>query len=103
MLLEMANILLAMRLFANLWSLKKILINCDNQVVVTVLMTGKMCDAFLAASARNIWYVTASHDMEVQYNHVSGASNQLVDVLSIWQGVPAQVAFLHFQILNPQW
>ena len=64
--LEMVNILLAMRLFANIWSSEKILINCDNQAVVMVLTTGKTCDAFLAASARNIWYVTAVRDMEVQ-------------------------------------
>ena len=44
-----------------------------------VLMTGKTCDAFLAASAGNIWYVTAIHDMEFQYKHVSGASNQVAD------------------------
>ena len=52
--LEMVNIFLAMRLFANIWSSKKVLINCDNQAVVTILMTGKTHDAFLAACARNI-------------------------------------------------
>ena len=99
----MVNIFLAMRLFANIWSSKKVLINCDNQAVVTVLMTGKTRDAFLAAGARNIWYITAIHDMEVQYKHVSGASSQVADTLSRWQGSPAQVEFLYSQVSNPQW
>ena len=51
---QVVNILLALRLFAKLWSTKKILIPCDNQAVVTVLKSGKTRDAFLAASARNI-------------------------------------------------
>ena len=63
--LEMVNILLAIKLFANLWASRKILIRSDNQAVVTVLRSGKTCDAFLAASARNIWYVTTIHDIEV--------------------------------------
>ena len=100
--LEMVNILLAMILFANIWASKKILINCDNQALVTVLTTGKTRDAFLVASARNIWYVTAIHAIEVLYKHVSGASNQVADVLSRWQGSQAQVEFLYAQVSNPQ-
>ena len=89
----MVNILLAMRLFANLWSSKKILIRCDNQAVATVLRSGKTCDSFLAVSARNICYVTAIHDIDVQYTHISGASNQMADTLSRWQGSAAQIVF----------
>ena len=101
--LEMVNILLVMRLFANIWAEKKIQINCDNEAVVTVLTTGKTRDAFLAACARNIWFVTAIHDMEVQYKHVSGVNNQVADILSRWQGSPAQIKFLFAQVSNPQW
>ena len=101
--LEMVNMLLAMRLFANIWAAKKIQINWDNQAVVTVLMTGKTHDAFLAACTSNIWYVTAIHDMGVQYKHVNGVNNQVADILSRWQGSPAQVEFLYAQAPNPQW
>ena len=99
----MVNILLAMKLFPNLWASKKILIRCDNQAVVTVLRSGKTCDAFLAASARNIWYVTAIHEIEVQYTHISGARNQVADTLSRWQGSVAQIEFLQSQISHPVW
>ena len=101
--LKMVNILLAVKLFANLCASKKILICCDYQAVVTVLKSGRTHDTFLATSARNIWYVTAIHDIEVQYTHISGASNQVADTLSRWQGSLAQVEFLYSQIPHPVW
>ena len=101
--LEMVNILPTMKLFANLWASKKIVIWCDNQAVVTVLKSGKTRDACLAISARNIWYVTAIHDIEIQYTHISGARNQVADTLSRWQGSVAQIEFLHSQISYPVW
>ena len=99
----MVNIFLALRLFAQLWSTKKIEIHCDNQAVVTVLKSGITRDAFLAASARNIWYLKAVHDIDIQYSHIRGASNQLADTLSRWQGSVDQVQFLHSQICDPVW
>ena len=101
--LEMVNILMALRLFAKLWSTKKILVQCDNQAVVTVLRSGKTRDAFLAASARNIWYLTALHDIDLQFTHIRGASNQLADILSRWQGSVQQIQFLHSQVSDPMW
>ena len=97
--LEMVNIFLALRLFAQLWSTKKIEIHCDNQAVVTVVRK----NSFLATSARNIWYLTAVHDIDVQYSHIKCASNQLADTLSRWQGSLDQVQFLHSQICDSVW
>ena len=101
--LEMVNILMALRLFAQLWSTRKILIQCDNLAVVTVLKSGKTRDAFLAASARNIWYLTALFDIALQFTHIRGASNQLADILSRWQGSDQQIEFLNSQVSNPVW
>ena len=70
--LEMINILLALRLFHNQWTSKKVLIHCDNQAVVTVLNTGKTRDPFLAACARNVWYVTAANDIDARFSHIRG-------------------------------
>ena len=70
---------------------------------MTVLKSGKTRDAFLAASTRNIWYVTAIHDIEVQYSHISGARNQVAETLSRWQDTAAQIEFLHSQIPHPVW
>ena len=68
-----------------------------------VLSSCRTRDAFLAASARNIWYVTAIHDIELQYTHISGGSNQVADTLSRWQGSATQIEFLHSQITHPVW
>ena len=38
--LEMTNILVALKLFKNMWTGKKVLIKCNNQAVVTVLRSG---------------------------------------------------------------
>ena len=41
---EMMNILLAVRLFKHQWASRKVLIHCDNAVVVSVLKSGKTRD-----------------------------------------------------------
>ena len=79
------------------------LIQCDNQAVVTVLKSGKTRDAFLAASSRNIWYLTAVHNIDLQFTHIRGTSNQLADILSRWQGSVQQLQFLHSQFSDPVW
>ena len=66
----MINVLLVLRLFHNQWTSKKVLIHCDNQAVVTVLSTGKTRDPFLAACARNVWYVTAVDDIDACFSHI---------------------------------
>ena len=49
--LEMVNILLATSLFKLQWSSWKVLIQCDNEAVVSVLKTGKTRDPCLGACA----------------------------------------------------
>ena len=68
--LEMVNIVMALRLFARLWSGTKVLVKCDNDTVVKVLNAGKARDPFLGACARNIWYI------DLQYIHVLGKTIQ---------------------------
>ena len=48
--LEMVNILLAVRLFQAHWAGKKVLIKCDNEVVVSVLRSGNTKDTYLGQS-----------------------------------------------------
>ena len=42
------------------------MMRCDNEAVVTVLHSGKMCDSFLAAE--NIWYNSTIHDIDAQFD-----------------------------------
>ena len=82
--LKMANILVAVKIFARGWSGRRVLIKCNNQAVVAVLNSGKARDAYLGACARNVWYVAAVHDIQLQYVHVLGANNRAADLLSRW-------------------
>ena len=88
--LEMVNILVAVRVFAHLWSKHRILVKCDNPAVVHVLTTGRTRDAFLAACARNIWLVSAQNDVELLYRHVPGKDNGVADLLSRWKNTARQ-------------
>ena len=101
--LEMVNILLAVRLFAKFWAGKRVLVKCDNDAVVKVLSAGKARDPYLGACARNIWYMAALSDIDLQYVHVLGKNNVVADLLSRWQYSLANVVQLETLVKNPVW
>ena len=101
--LEMVNILLAIRTFKRQWATKRVLIQCDNEAVVTVLRSGRTRDPYLAACARNIWYAAAAADIDLQYVHIRGIENKVADVLSRWQGTTDQYNLLYTHIQRPVW
>ena len=61
--LEMLYILVTTRTWGLSWQGTKIRIHCDNQVVVSVLTSGKAKDSILAAIAWNILMETAEKDI----------------------------------------
>ena len=71
----MVNILLAVRLFKCQWSSRKVLTQCDNEIVVSVLKTGKTRDPYLGACARNIWYLATETDIDLRYVHIKGVNS----------------------------
>ena len=99
----MVNILLAVRLFQAQWSGRRVLIRCDNEAVVSVLWSGRAIDPYLGACARNIWYVSALADMDLQYAHIRGLDNGVADLLSRWTGSPADVSKLLSRVQDPVW
>ena len=101
--LEMVNIVMALRLFARLWSGTRILVKCDNEAVVKVLKAGKARDPFLATCARNVWYLSALADIDLQYEHILGRNNTVADLLSRWQLIPNNMVQLQQFIPNPVW
>ena len=70
---------------------------------VQVLTSGKMCDPFLAACARNVLMVSAQADIDVRYSHIPGSKNEIADVLSRWQNTEAQLALLYSKVDHPVW
>ena len=57
--LEMLNILIALRVWADEWAHKEVLFRCDNWAVVQVIQTNRTKDEFLACCLRNIWLVVS--------------------------------------------
>ena len=70
--LEMLNVLVVVRVWANQWKGKTIVIACDNQAVVSVINTGKTKDVVLAAIARNIAMEVALSDINLRLIHILG-------------------------------
>ena len=101
--LEIVNILLAVRLLQPHWAGRKVLVKCDYEAVVTVLRSGKTRDPYLGACARNIWYVCALANIDIQYVHVRGLDNRVADLLSRWTGTQNKFAELHKYNQDPVW
>ena len=101
--LEMVNLLLAIRLFCSLWSGRKVLVICDNNAVVSVLRTGRSRDPFLSACTQNIWYCSATHDIDIDYVHIRGCDNKVAHLLSRWSSSSQGWDHLLQHIPNPCW
>ena len=80
----MLNVVVALKVWSQLWANKKVKIFCDNQAIVEVLNTGKTKDPFLATCARNVWLITAIFNIEIIVIHVPGKNNPVADLLSRW-------------------
>ena len=101
--LEMLNILVVLRVWTKQWATKKMLLKCDNQVVVTLLNTGKSQDFTLAAMARNINMILAVEDIELQVIHILGSDNKIADLPSRWGITSNPNQKLQALIKNPLW
>ena len=97
--LEMLNVLVAFRLWAHTMQDQKLKIYCDNAAVVSVLSSGRSRDAYLLACARNIWAITASHNIKFDIAHIAGKKNIIPDILSRWY-TPAKFDNQHIEFLR---
>ena len=77
--LEMLNIKIALRVWADQWAHKKVLFRCDNLAVVQVIRTSKTRDEFLAYCLRNIWLIVSVYDIKLEIQHISGKDNRVAD------------------------
>ena len=99
----MLNILVALRLWSHFWQGQRIVIQCDNQAVVSTLRSGRTKDVLLAAIARNILFLCASRDLEVNFIHILGKNNRAADLLSRWQNTSEQIQELVQLVPNFIW
>ncbi len=80
--LEMLTVVVAMKLWSKFWANKRVMVSCDNAAAVSVLTHGRSTDAYLLSCAREIWLLTAQHDIELAVQHKAGYTNTDADALS---------------------
>ena len=80
----MLNVVVALKVWASIWSNRIIDIKCDNLAVVEVLTPGKTKDTFLATCACNVWLICAIFNIQIRVWHIPGKSNHIADLLSRW-------------------
>ena len=82
--LEAIAILIACRLWGSSWSGLRLIVQCDNEAVVSSLNSGRVQDPYLAICLRSIWLEAASNEFELRALHLSSSANRLADLLSRW-------------------
>ena len=101
--LEMINILVAVRTWAEDWRGRTLLVHCDNAAVVSVLQSGATKDLTLAAIARNITMEVAKYDINLHTVHIAGKMNTVADCLSRWSLGPQYRDRLYTILPSPHW
>ena len=98
--LECYNILVACRLWVAEWSGKHVLLYSDNSAAVCALNSGTANDPLIRASIREIWWLIATHDVELTIRHRPGALMLTADALSRHHASQAHVDRLETLLLN---
>ncbi len=82
LILEMLNIVIAVKLWASMWAGETVQVYGDNAATIAVLNSGRSRDSFLLQCAREIWFLTANHKITLCVEHTRGADNLVADALS---------------------
>ena len=82
--LELLTIVVCSKLWGHFWTGKRIIFNCDNEVSVMVINSGKARDLFLQKCLREICFIGGKFDFQLRAQHIPGVSNRIPDLLSRW-------------------
>ena len=88
----------APKMWGQLWANKRVEICCDNRAVVDVLSFGKAWVAVLATCARNAWLLSAIYNITVVVSHAKCTINVVADLLSRWCGSREDRVKLHLLV-----
>ena len=80
--LELLNIVVATKVWQEQWAGRRVRILCDNTNACLAIQTGRSRDLFIQACIREIFYVTASRDIELGAQHCPGRDMGRADALS---------------------
>ena len=95
--------LIGVRIWAKQWANRTIIIKCDNEAVVDVVNKGVTRDSDSAAMGRNIWFVTASHNIKLQVVHIPGIQNGCANLVFRWRSTVNRWEKLQVRISHPIW
>ena len=101
--LEILNIVVALKDWAQHWANRRIKIHCDNMAVVEVLRNGRARDNILSLMARNIWLICAMLNIHIVVLHIPGKNNVLADLLSRLQFSSEYYQALQQLFPTPTW
>ena len=92
---ELYAIVSAMNTWGHLWSKRKILFHCDNNIVVDIWQKGLLthCKEIMAL-IRLLYVCAARHNIHIMITHIAGINNNIADAISRFQ-------MEHFRTLAP--
>ena len=100
--LEILNVVVALKIWGQVWANKFIQIMYYNIAVVEVLY-GRAKDSIMATCARNIWLLAGMYNINLIVSHIRGLDNTVADLLSRCHHTPNNFQKLSHWIESPVW
>ena len=84
--LEMLALIVGLKAWGKLHlSNKYVVVECDNEAVVTIVNSGKSKDMYLQKCLRELVFLLAKNQVELRAKHIRSESNDVADALSRWK------------------
>ena len=80
--LELLNIVVAVKTWADVWSHQRVKIRCDNMNACLAVRSGRSRDPCMQKCVRELFAVCVVHDIELHATHCPGELMQRADALS---------------------
>ena len=86
---EILAIIVSLRLWASQLKGHYLLIQSDNETCVQVINSHRSHSPLLQQCLRILWLICATHDLDLQAEHIPGFLNPYADLLSQWSSDPS--------------
>ena len=80
--LEMLNVVVALKTWAERWKTQRIRVHCDNSNTCLAIQTGRSRDVYMQACIRKLFMYMARFDIELAATHRPGTQMRVADALS---------------------